>query len=83
MVLNATFNIFQLYSGGQCYYWRKPKYPEKTPETDRRYHIMFYQVFLAVSGIRTDCIGSYKSNCHTITTTMAPNNLAYTLEVPI
>ena len=73
--------IFQLYRGGQFHRWRKLEDTEKTTDlwqvTDKLYHIMLYQVNPAWTGfelttlvvIGTDCIGSCKSNYHTITTT--------------
>ena len=73
--------IFELYSGGQFYWCRKQVYPEKTIDlsqvTDKLYHIILYQVHLAIiSRIQThnfigDCTCSCKSNYHVIMITMA------------
>jgi hypothetical protein len=79
-LLQGMSTIFQLYRGSQFYWWRKTEYPEKTTDlsevADKIYHIMLYRVHLAwagyeltnVSNDRHSCIGSHKSNYHTIMT---------------
>jgi hypothetical protein len=76
--LTARSTIF----GGQFYWWRESENPGKTNDlsqaTDKLYHIMLYtspwsRFELTTSVvIGTDCIGSCKSNYHTITATTAP-----------
>ena len=86
--LMPLLTIFQLYRGGQFYWWRKPDVPGENhrhvSRTDKviTYVVQMYRVHLAWAGfelsmlvvIGTDCTGSCKSNYHTIKSMTTPDH---------
>ena len=81
MVFNATFNNISVILWRSVLLVEETRSTQRKPHlsqvTDKLYHMMLYRAH-HLSGIRTlvvigtDCIGSYKSNYHTITTMTTP-----------
>ena len=56
MCLTPLSTIFQLYRGGQFYWWRKQEYPEKTNNLSQVAHKLSHNVVSStpcLNGIRT------------------------------
>jgi hypothetical protein len=55
-LLTPLSTIFQLYHGGQFYWWRKPEYPEKTTDlsqvTHKLYHTMLHEYVSPSAGLK-------------------------------
>jgi len=67
MAFSATFNSISVTSWRLVYCWRKPEYPERTTGlsqvTYKLYHMMLYQVQLAMDGVQALVVICFTFTC--------------------
>jgi hypothetical protein len=45
MFFNAFLTVFQLYRGGQFYWWRKPEYPQKITDLPKLFKLVALKLY--------------------------------------
>ena len=62
--LMQLLTIFQLYRGGQFYWWRKPEYREKTADLSQVTDKLYYSFYLSLTSLRSKISFSANEKIH-------------------